>query len=597
MLLVLLGLPFLLKGQGDVSLQNYLHSFEDHQSVAAFLAADSLLQQHRYFEQLPPSAKLSLFDFYFQNLQRATWSTPSLREGLVRMEREKFDQYIELAFVAQDSAVIEKTIQYLEIQRSLFGDKLVAPSPINRKLSLLQQIRAQLKIDYQAALGDQAKTEIYAEIKTLEDQIRALNNQRSTLEGEPKAISFEQLRAQISDNEAFLLYYVGVRYTYAILLSQGQAKLFKLVKTDRLFARVTQFQNTIHPYLRKELFAADSYWLYQQLWLPLVPFLDNIDHIYLLPDQFLGGLGFEHLTTERPSDWDRSYQSLHYLIQDYRFSYQHSLGTFLQFQLQTASTKPAPRVLALAPVYDEKMKQQLLGDTTAQTLPAIPQTEVLLKNVAQQFDGTYLIGEKATSDRFLQEFPRHDIIQLLAHTIVPEDNPIGATIALAPTLTPSTTLDYMTINTLLTLSDSIQADMIILSSCRTGNGRIQSGESIGGLAQEFSLFGVPKLIYSLWSVDADATCALFDQFYDHLSEGTNPSAALHLAKLELMESASGKYSAPYFWSGFHFYGTTSGYQVKANKSTGVNYSLKVLYLIGALIPLGLGIWWYRKRLF
>ena len=47
----------------------------------------------------------------------------------------------------------------------------------------------------------------------------------------------------------------------------------------------------------------------------------------------------------------------------------------------------------------------------------------------------------------------------------------------------------------------LNADLVVLSACRTGQGRLYSGEGVTGLARAFLYAGSRGVVSSLWSVD------------------------------------------------------------------------------------------------
>ncbi|MFL6290425.1 MAG: CHAT domain-containing protein, partial [Thermoanaerobaculia bacterium] len=95
----------------------------------------------------------------------------------------------------------------------------------------------------------------------------------------------------------------------------------------------------------------------------------------------------------------------------------------------------------------------------------------------------------------------------------------------------------------------LQADIVVLSACRTGLGREVRGEGLVGLSQSFLAAGASSVVASLWNVDDRATAALMDRFYDELlHHGRPPAEALRRAQLSLRSVP--RWRAPYYWGGF-----------------------------------------------
>ncbi|HEX6047098.1 MAG TPA: CHAT domain-containing protein, partial [Pyrinomonadaceae bacterium] len=95
----------------------------------------------------------------------------------------------------------------------------------------------------------------------------------------------------------------------------------------------------------------------------------------------------------------------------------------------------------------------------------------------------------------------------------------------------------------------LNADLVVLSACRTALGREIKGEGLVGLTRGFMYAGTPAVVASLWDVRDQATAELMSRFYEGMfKEGKRPAAALRAAQLSL--SKEKRWSAPYYWAGF-----------------------------------------------
>ncbi|HEY6552965.1 MAG TPA: CHAT domain-containing protein, partial [Vicinamibacteria bacterium] len=110
----------------------------------------------------------------------------------------------------------------------------------------------------------------------------------------------------------------------------------------------------------------------------------------------------------------------------------------------------------------------------------------------------------------------------------------------------------------------IPAELVVLSACESGLGRIVQGEGLLGLARAFFYAGATSLCASLWSVNDEATAGMMASFYRHLlaeqrDGGGSPLAkaeALRRAQLDLLETG-GAAAHPSFWSPFVLLGDWS----------------------------------------
>lgn len=92
-------------------------------------------------------------------------------------------------------------------------------------------------------------------------------------------------------------------------------------------------------------------------------------------------------------------------------------------------------------------------------------------------------------------------------------------------------------------------DLIVLSACKTGVGKLGSGVEILGFGYQIQKVGAKNAIASLWSVNDEGTQALMEAFYRELKKGdVTPTEALHRAQITLIKSSEFKH--PSYWSAF-----------------------------------------------
>lgn len=105
----------------------------------------------------------------------------------------------------------------------------------------------------------------------------------------------------------------------------------------------------------------------------------------------------------------------------------------------------------------------------------------------------------------------------------------------------------------LRLSDvynlQLDADLAVLSGCRTALGREIRGEGLMGLTQGFFYAGAERVMASLWLVEDRATAELMSRFYSAMfKEGLPPAAALRAAQLSVRGDP--RWQDPFYWAPF-----------------------------------------------
>ena len=96
-------------------------------------------------------------------------------------------------------------------------------------------------------------------------------------------------------------------------------------------------------------------------------------------------------------------------------------------------------------------------------------------------------------------------------------------------------------------------ELVVLSACETGQGKLLAGEGVVGLTSGFMYAGARRVVVSHWSVSDVATAELMKRFYQKLfKNGLAPAAALRAAQLEMRQIP--KWSSPYYWAAFELQG-------------------------------------------
>jgi CHAT domain-containing protein len=157
-----------------------------------------------------------------------------------------------------------------------------------------------------------------------------------------------------------------------------------------------------------------------------------------------------------------------------------------------------------------------------------------------------LIGTEATKAKILNRLKTSRFVHLATHGLLDDFKGLGVpgAIALAPAgadnglLTASEILDL-----------KINPELMVLSACDTGQGRI-TGDGVIGLSRSLITAGVPSLIVSLWSVPDAPTADLMVEFYQQLQQGKDKAQALRQAMLKTKET----HPNPRDWAAFTLIG-------------------------------------------
>jgi len=104
---------------------------------------------------------------------------------------------------------------------------------------------------------------------------------------------------------------------------------------------------------------------------------------------------------------------------------------------------------------------------------------------------------------------------------------------------------------MLTLSEVLQlrlhAEMVVLSACNTGSGKVTRAEGVTSLGTAFLAAGASSTTVSLWKVSDKSTAILMQEFYRNLLSGMSKNAALAAARTALVTKG---YANPFYWAPF-----------------------------------------------
>jgi len=235
-------------------------------------------------------------------------------------------------------------------------------------------------------------------------------------------------------------------------------------------------------------------------------------------------------------------------------------GTYL-IQKHTILTSPSIQVLALTRQQKLAQKQPnssnalVLGNPTMPSvspspgepkrqLSPLPGAEDEARAIAPLLNTQAITGAQGTKAAIVQKMPQASIIHLATHGLLDDLRGLGSAIALAPSGNDDGLLTAEEI-----FDMKLQASLVVLSACNTGEGRI-TGDGVIGLSRALISAGVPSVIVSLWAVPDAPTAELMKTFYQNLEKNPDKAQALRQAMLTTMKT----HPQPRNWAAFTLIG-------------------------------------------
>jgi CHAT domain-containing protein len=175
---------------------------------------------------------------------------------------------------------------------------------------------------------------------------------------------------------------------------------------------------------------------------------------------------------------------------------------------------------------------------------SLPAAEREVSEIGALFpESQVFVRAEASKPRFVRQAPGSDMIHIAAHAAIDEIDPLYSTIKLAG---PASTRGDLEAHEILKL-DLSKTQLVTLSACESGLGKISGGDEFYGFQRTFLAAGARTLVLSLWPVEDESTAQLMSAMYKGL-QGQSVAQALRQAQLGLLKSAA--HADPMFWAPF-----------------------------------------------
>lgn len=359
------------------------------------------------------------------------------------------------------------------------------------------------------------------------------------------------LGALLDTGTAVLAYSVGDSASYVWAIDAQGTELFSLPSRARLREEVIALRQALQVQgFGDARLAGQAALLHRLLVAPAGERLKGKKSLVVIPDDVLFDLPFELLLTREAGD-EPDWRRASFLAKQWNVSYAPSASVYLQLRQQPV-TSSSPRVLAVG---DPDFRGLVPRAGLQEALPPLPNSrdEVAALDRLRPGAVTGLIGAQAT-EAALRGALRRDrpgIVHLATHGLVDREEPSLTSIAFAPSASSG---DDGYLHTLEILALPLDTELVVLSACDTGRGKLERGEGTIGLTRSFFAAGARRVVASLWPVADASTATLMESFYEELLRRGRPvDEALNRARARLWSKKDTAH--PYYWSPFVLMGS------------------------------------------
>ena len=354
-------------------------------------------------------------------------------------------------------------------------------------------------------------------------KVRKENKEQASLMSvEP--LTLKELQELLDPGVSVLEYFV-VRQAVLLWVVEKERLRFVRIPIERteLVKKVSALRDTIYQVGEKEKFRSHAQELYKLL---IEPALADIrgKELLIIPHDVLHYLPYQALVSDKGR----------YLIQDYPIYYLSS-ASLMQFtrEKRRASKGQEERALVMGnPSLGDQAFNLRFAEREAKEIARVyPKSAVYLKT-------------EATKPKAVSLSPDYDILHFAVHGEFDQDDPLSSGLLLAAGGKGEGKLKASEIFSL-----NLKADMVVLSACETGLGKITNGDEIIGLTRAFIYAGAPSVVTTLWKVNDRASYELVQEFYTNLKT-KKKSEALRQAQLKIMK----EFPHPFFWAAYELNG-------------------------------------------
>lgn len=411
---------------------------------------------------------------------------------------------------------------------------------------------------------------------------------------DPPVLSLAAIQKDLlATNQAFIEYFWGEEYFFTYLITPDTAQIWKQEigtlgdSIEQMRALVVNSETWLQ--LDKSVhFQMLSHFLYKQiLEKPLSILEKKYARLLVVRDGLLEYLPFELLDTSEKTI-SGAFSTHDFLLSHYTVSYSNS-ATLLHRQMQKTPAKATRNFAGFAPTYEEEVDttdNPPLAYLTRAGQYDLQGTKDELNAITQTIGGTKYIGRNATEERFKKNASKYKILHLAMHALANDQRPDFSELLFTKPIPGS--VEDGKLRAIELYNMQLNAQMVVLSACGTGYGKLQRGEGILSLGHAFTYAGTPSIVVSQWNVPDASTAEIMTSFYQNLKAGMPKDEALAQAKIAFLHK-NPEMAHPFFWAGFVVLGDTS--MIEFSNSLFADIFLLIALLIIAFI-LFLA---YRKR--
>ncbi|MBI1747889.1 MAG: CHAT domain-containing protein [Acidobacteria bacterium] len=478
------------------------------------------------------------------------------------------------------------------IRKGLSSEQLDNERAIFRKIS---QIQSELRKE---RLSEAKRTAWMTKLKQAEEELdKFVEDLRSHCPEYaqlqyPEPFGSARVQKELDENSLLVEFFLGDEQSFVFAMGRTDMQMAALPKRGEIERRVNAYLQTIRRFpkqamgsesvKRMEEHYQGARALFDQLLGPIQERIRGKATLILVPDGALHYLPFETLLVTRPVGSRKGPSTPRrgkYLLEEYLITYAPSASVWGNLKTgknavvtgqkdllafadpvirrgQRAGGRPSPRRGERAG--EEGVQGPFNGaEFQFAPLPYTRQEVEALSHLFRKDQQRIYVGAKASEETLKRErLDEYRRIHFATHAVIDEQAPRRSGLILSWSGGKEEEDGILQVSEIFNLE--LAAELVVLSACESGLGKLIRGEGMLGLTRAFLYAGAQNLVVSLWNVNDRSTAQLMQSFYRYMRAGRNRAYALRQAKLDLLHSSVPGYAFPYFWAPFILIGQTEG---------------------------------------
>ncbi|MDO5972502.1 CHAT domain-containing protein [Flavivirga aquimarina] len=555
------------------------HTFASLPLRSELYAENTFIDIFDLYATLQEDYKLALkyydLSFYISRLLQNNWTSQENKISNQAANRIRSEKCIDIIFNAYQSikndTLLSAAFKYAELNKSgilkerAFKQTLLQKYPNDSLLLKESHLLKKQEEITNLLINEQLGKSKASIISALSSDLNAVSIKLKTLteainkkypELENTNFLVKDLQNKLLKDDAVLVeYFYGKKNIYQFIIYNDSINLNKINLDEAVKTHITNF---IHLFDNASIinndinkFTKTAYTLYGILNLAKA---SNFKNIVIIPDGLLSFIPFEALLTSKTHT--TNFSKMPFVIQKQHIVYNTSPAFYLKNEAENNTNK----LLGIFPVF-EKTKNSLTY--------SIDEANAIKEEIPSQL----FLKDKATKKAFIENSLNYSILHLSTHASS-GDFLTSANIEFYN--------DTMYLNELYSLN--LNTNLVVLSACETGVGKLYKGEGAMSIARGFQYAGAQNVLFSLWQINDLSTSQIMKSFYKNYGDNQSAYTSNHQSKLDYLknEGISNIKKSPYYWSAFVYYGQITK---PTNRDNKLIYTLLGLFILLIIVLL------------